>query len=101
MRVQILHVPECPNTPVLAERLNHVLPATARVEQCDVHDHDEAASLGMAGSPTLLIDGVDPFAAPGQVPSLTCRLYLDEHGTRSGAPSVRQLRAALRIRAGG
>ena len=33
----------------------------------------------MAGSPTLLIDGVDPFAAPGQRDcGMSCRLYRDQ-----------------------
>ena len=34
----------------------------------------------MYGSPTLLIDGVDPFAEPGQPPSMSCRLYRDDDG---------------------
>ena len=49
----------------------------------------------MTGSPTLLADGVDPFARPGQQPSLSCRLYLDEHGHRSPAPSSGQLSDVL------
>jgi hypothetical protein len=42
-----------------------------------VADEREAVLAGMHGSPTLLIDGVDPFAAPGQAPGLACRLYRD------------------------
>jgi len=49
----------------------------------------------MHGSPTLLIDGVDPFAEPGQPPSLSCRLYRDDDGRTSGAPSAGQLRHAI------
>ena len=49
----------------------------------------------MHGSPTLLIDGVDPFAVPGQPPSMSCRLYRDDDGQASGAPSAGQLRQAL------
>jgi len=40
---------------------------------------------------------VDPFAVPGQPPSLSCRLYRDEHGRRTPAPTPSQLRAALRL----
>ena len=29
----------------------------------------------MRGSPTVLIDGRDPFAVPGAGPSLSCRQY--------------------------
>jgi hypothetical protein len=48
----------------------------------------------MHGSPTLLIDGIDRFAEPGQVASLSCRLYRDV-GKAEGAPSDRQLRQAI------
>ena len=44
----------------------------------------EAAEAGMRGSPTLLINGVDPFAAPGQAPGLACRLYRDAAGQQIG-----------------
>jgi hypothetical protein len=49
----------------------------------------------MHGSPTLLVDGTDPFAAPGEAPSLSCRLYRDAAGRTSGAPTVGALRRAL------
>jgi hypothetical protein len=49
----------------------------------------------MTGSPTLLVDGVDPFARPGLTPSVSCRLYRDETGAIAGAPSVAALRRAL------
>ncbi|HWM96318.1 MAG TPA: hypothetical protein VNO54_04605 [Streptosporangiaceae bacterium] len=49
----------------------------------------------MTGSPTLLADGADPFAGPGQIPSVSCRLYPGEHGRLVPAPSAAQLRAAL------
>jgi len=49
----------------------------------------------MTGSPTLLADGADPFARPGQLPSLSCRLYPDEQGRPGQAPSPGQIRAGL------
>jgi hypothetical protein len=97
MKLQILHVPDCPNAAVLAARLDEVLAGRAdvAVEQVDVADQDEAAALGMTGSPTLLVDGNDPFAVPGVSASMSCRLYVDDTGTVSGAPSASQLRAVL------
>lgn len=95
MKLQILHVPDCPNTSLLITRLEQSGRPTAGVELSVVRDEAEAAALGMTGSPTLLVDGVDPFAAPGQSPSMSCRLYLDEDGAVSGAPSVAQLRTVL------
>jgi hypothetical protein len=49
----------------------------------------------MHGSPTLLVDGSDPFAAPGEPPSLSCRLYRDASGRIGPVPSVEELRRAL------
>lgn len=52
-----------------------------------------AAQFGMAGSPTLLVDGVDPFPA-GEC-GLSCRLYRNESGAPVAVPSLGQLRAAI------
>jgi hypothetical protein len=49
----------------------------------------------MTGSPTILADGRDLFPSPGQQPSLSCRLYLGEHGHLGPAPTASQLREAL------
>jgi hypothetical protein len=40
-----------------------------------VTTQDDAERLGMTGSPTLLADGIDPFARPGRLPGISCRLY--------------------------
>ena len=97
MRVRVLSVPGCPNVALLAVRLALVLAGRAdvRVEHELVDDADQAYRIGMGGSPTLLVDGRDPFEVPGQVPSVGCRLYWDADGGPHGAPSVPQLRAAL------
>jgi hypothetical protein len=50
---------------------------------------------GMHGSPTVLVDGRDPFAAPGTPASVSCRLYQDEAGRALGVPSLARLRQAL------
>ena len=65
-------------------------------DRCSIGDEDQAARRGMHGSPTILIDGIDPFAVPGQPASVSCRLYRDSDGRADGAPSVRQLRRAIR-----
>lgn len=52
----------------------------------------------MAGSPTLLIDGVDPFATPQDSDcdcGVSCRLYRDHQGQIVAAPSVEQLREVI------
>jgi hypothetical protein len=82
---------------VLKDRLTAVMDGRAdvSVSQQVISDEGEAARWGMHGSPTLLIDGADPFAEPGQPPSMSCRLYRDDGGQLSGAPSVGQLRQAI------
>jgi hypothetical protein len=97
MTLQILQVPDCPNVALLRQRLEALTGTAADVEVTVrvVEDEQEATTVGMTGSPTVLIDGVDPFAEPGQAPSLSCRLYRDAEGRVSGAPPVSALRQVL------
>ncbi|MEU3552403.1 hypothetical protein [Streptomyces longwoodensis] len=59
-----------------------------------VGDQAEAERSGFTGSPTILMNGRDPFAEPGAVPSLACRIYRTPTGP-AGAPGLDQLRQAL------
>jgi hypothetical protein len=97
MHLTVLAVPGCPNAPVLGDRLAAVVNGREGISVSDqvISDESEAARSGMHGSPTLLIDGVDPFAEPGQPPSMSCRLYRDENGQLSDTPTVGQLRQAI------
>ena len=97
MQLTVLAVPGCPNAPVLGDRLAAVLDGRAGVlvSHQVISDEGEAVRWGLHGSPTLLIDGADPFAEPGQPPSMSCRLYRDDGGQLSGAPSLGQLRQAI------
>jgi hypothetical protein len=94
MELTLLTVPGCPNAAVFKERLAAALAGRpVVVVRCrEVADERLAAQAGMCGSPTLLINGVDPFAVPGQVPGLSCRLYQDVTGRLEGAPPVAALR---------
>jgi hypothetical protein len=94
MKIEILHVPDCPNLGLLDERLRQAI-SPAEVAYRVVADVDTAAATGMTGSPTLLLDGTDPFARPDLNPSLSCRLYPHDDGHVEGAPSVAALRQAL------
>ena len=99
MKLKILQVSGCPNAAVLAARLAELSGAWSdlTVTREIVTTADDAGRLGMTGSPTLLADGTDPFARPGQDPSISCRLYRDEQGRVVPAPSLGQLRAALHL----
>jgi hypothetical protein len=94
MRLEVLHVAECPNLPPLLARLAEVTdrPVTTRLVGSDA----EAAEYGMAGSPTLLINGTDPFTGPGPCEcGVSCRLYRDEAGRLVPIPTTDQLRVAI------
>jgi hypothetical protein len=97
MRIQVLYVPGCPGAAVLTERLARLLAGRPDVhlDRQVVTDDAQAVALGMSGSPTLLVDGADPFAEPGRSPSMSCRLYLGPDGHVSGSPSTAQLRCCL------
>jgi hypothetical protein len=97
MELVLLTVPDCPNAAAFRERLSAALAGHpgAVVRHRVVGDEREAAEAGMHGSPTLLVDGTDPFAAPGQPPSLSCRLDRDASGRAGPAPSVQELRRVL------
>jgi len=97
MELVLLTVPDCPNATAFEERLAAALTGRpdAVVRHRVVGAEREAAEAGMHGSPTLLVDGIDPFAAPGQPPSLSCRLYRDASGRAGPVPSVQELRRVL------
>jgi hypothetical protein len=107
MRLQLLQVPGCPGAEALARRLADAPAAAAEapagaLASAEIHldrlvvaDPEQATTLGMTGSPTLLVDGIDPFPAPARPAGLSCRLYPDEHGRPGNAPTTGQLRAAL------
>jgi hypothetical protein len=96
--VRLLYFDDCPNWRVAKAHLRAALlaigadPADVVYEQ--VTTADQAAAVGFRGSPTILVDGVDPFADPGDPAGLACRIYRTAAGPQP-APTVEQLRAVL------
>ncbi|MDD2818159.1 MAG: thioredoxin family protein [Candidatus Nanopelagicales bacterium] len=66
-----------------------------RIELQTVETVADAVRAGFIGSPTILIDGMDPFAVDGSQPGLACRLYSTPAGLR-GCPTLEQLLTVLR-----
>lgn len=96
MRIELLHVPDCPNVDRTRARLREALAAVgvdASVTEIEVATVASATASGMGGSPTILIDGVDVFPS-SLAPSLSCRLFRTPQGLQ-GAPTVAQLVEAL------
>jgi hypothetical protein len=98
MVVTLMYFEGCPNWQVADERLQDALARAGRqdvrVERRLIGTPEEAAAAGFRGSPTVLIDGRDPFADPDTPVGLACRVYRTEAGL-AGSPTVHQLVAVL------
>jgi hypothetical protein len=94
MEIEVLTVADCPHRDVALDRLRDALRVAGRTDvpviERQIDSFDAALAAGMRGSPTILIDGRDPFAPEGSEPSLSCRLYRSTDGT-DGAPTVAAL----------
>lgn len=96
--VQLLYFEGCPNWRVARARLKQALanlggdPDTVVYQE--VTTPEQAAAAGFRGSPTILVNGTDPFAGADDPTGLTCRIYRTADGTQP-APTVEQLRAVL------
>lgn len=97
MDLTVLAIADCPNAPVLERRLASVLASrpAATITRRVITSPAEAARWQMHGSPTLLVNGRDPFAEPGTAPAVACRLYRGEDGQLDGAPTEAVLRLIL------
>jgi hypothetical protein len=97
--VQLLVVPDCPNEPETRELLRRALGETGTgdspIRIVVVSTAEQARELGFAGSPTILLDGADPFPPAEHATGLACRMYAQPGGPQ-GAPELAALVAAIR-----
>jgi hypothetical protein len=92
----------CPNWQTALDRIRlaaNEIGVRVRVDTVEVETQHDAETLGFAGSPTILVDGRDPFGTPGVAPALACRVYTTPDGP-AGAPSLEQIVQALTAGAG-
>jgi hypothetical protein len=99
MEIALLYFDNCPNWRIVEGHLSALtkegLDATITYQPID--SRESAIEHGFRGSPTVLIDGIDPFT-PGDAPvGLTCRIYDTDSGP-AGSPTLEQLRAATTAR---
>lgn len=98
MDVTLLYFDGCPNWHQAEDRIRHALAAVGLPSETltlrRVETPDEAERLAFRGSPTILVNGTDPFADPTAPVGLACRVYRTTDGT-SGAPAVDDLKAAF------
>ena len=94
-QLELLYFPDCPHWRVADERLRDVANRLGlSVEYRLVTTSDEADRVSFRGSPTILIDGVDPFAVGDEPIGLSCRIY-PTPGGYAGSPTTEQIAAAL------
>jgi hypothetical protein len=94
LKIEVLHVPGCPNFQPAMERVKKLLASEqsqAEVIDVLVSSVAQAASLNFPGSPTIRIDGEDIEPVQASVFGLSCRLYPNQ----SGVPSEETVRAAI------
>ena len=94
MSVELLYFDGYPNGTVAEERLREALRTVGRndvhVAKVRVGSPQEAEELGFVGSPTIRVDGADPFASGGEQVGLACRVYATPDGL-AGSPTTAQL----------
>ena len=98
MEIELLVVPDCPNEAAAAALIRSAVAdtrVTATITRAVIATEDQARLRGFVGSPTILLDGVDPFGPPDAPAGLACRLYPTANGLQ-GVPSLRDLRQALK-----
>jgi hypothetical protein len=96
VNVDVLVIPDCPHRAAAEAFVRSALDdlglRSVPVRVTVVETQEDAERLRLAGSPTILVDGWDPFAPPGAEPTLACRIYRDG----DALPDARELRQALK-----
>jgi hypothetical protein len=98
VHITLLYFEDCPNLPTVRDRLHAAIqrlgPDLFDVELRAVRSIEQAVAEDFCGSPSILINGVDPFAQPTAAVGMACRIYPTPEGP-AGSPTVAQLVEAL------
>ncbi len=91
-----MYFDDCPNWKVTDELLHEL---ADEIEDLTIHHRyvgtpEDAEKYQFRGSPSVLVDGVDPFADADDPVGLSCRVYQTPDGM-AGSPTLEQLRNAL------
>ena len=81
----------CPNWETTGRHLDQL---GVRVRYQRIETPEAALEQGFRGSPTVLVDGVDPFFDPAARVGLACRVYRTPEGL-AGRPTIDQLRGVI------
>jgi hypothetical protein len=98
VEITFLSFEGCPNAELartrLVEAIERVDATSPDIRYVEVGMTDDVRKLGFRGSPTILFDGLDPFADEHTPFGFSCRIYRTQHSTE-GSPSVEALVDAL------
>ncbi len=96
INITLQYFDSCPNWRETEAHIESLLAAgfDLTLDRRLIDTPESAEEVGFRGSPTVLIDGVDPFADAHAPIGLACRVYVTADGY-AGSPSLDQLRAAI------
>jgi hypothetical protein len=98
MKVTIQYFDGCPHWQLADERIRNVIEGMSTddvsLEYQLIDSPEKADRVGFLGSPTILVDGRDPFATGTEQVGMTCRVFRTDQGVQ-GAPTESQLRGIL------
>jgi hypothetical protein len=98
VRIDLLHIEECPSWQVTTRILRSAPDSTDHSETpinvTLIDSADAAEHMAFAGSPTILVDGTDLFPSDSRSQALACRVYVTPNGL-AGHPTEDQITEAL------
>ena len=98
MDIVLRYSPGCPNwveaDHLMTEALQIVGSAGTTLTREVIETPEEAVAARFTGSPSIFINGVDPFAGAGAEFGVACRVHQTPAGLR-GSPTLEQLVAAF------
>lgn len=96
MNVTLLYFDDCPNWQEADQHLRALAAEHPEmvVKRRLVETVEDAEATRFHGSPSIAVDGVDPFADDDAPVGLSCRMYQTADGA-AGSPTLDQLREVI------
>ena len=95
MEVRVLYFEGCPHWRTAVDRLAALQGEMGfELTRQPVATPEEAVRFGFKGSPTIQVDGVDPFSPDDAPIGFACRVYATPDGP-AGSPTIEQLRTVM------
>jgi hypothetical protein len=95
VKVELLYFEGCPHWRAAEDRLASLQAELGfRLSRTPVSTSEEAERRGFTGSPTIRVNGVDPFASRKALVGFACRIY-DTPAGPAESPTTEQLRTVI------